>query len=63
MNNRLRCYLAALRRRTHCYSKSAANLRDSILFVWQRKFGQSLEPATGSIQCERLWGKSISIPV
>jgi IS1 family transposase len=35
MNNRLRCYLARLRRKTHCYLKSVDNLRDSLLFVFQ----------------------------
>jgi hypothetical protein len=37
MNNRLRCYLARLRRKTHCYTKSVVNLRDSLLFVFARR--------------------------
>ena len=31
-NNRLRCCLARLRRKTHCYTKKLANLSASILF-------------------------------
>ena len=31
-NNRLRIYLARLRRKTHCYTKKLANLAASILF-------------------------------
>jgi IS1 family transposase len=31
-NNRLRCCLARLRRKTHCYTKKLANLAASILF-------------------------------
>jgi IS1 family transposase len=31
-NNRIRCYLARLRRKTHCYSKKLENLAASILF-------------------------------
>ena len=30
-NNRIRVYLARLRRKTHCYSKSLTNLTASIL--------------------------------
>ena len=63
MNNKLRCYLARLRRKTHCYSKSALNLRDSLLFVWQRKFGHALAPQAGEITCRRLWDVGISIPI
>jgi insertion element IS1 protein InsB len=63
MNNKLRCYLARLRRKTHCYSKSAVNLRDSLLFIFQRKFGCKLVPSTTDIVCQRLWSESISIPV
>ena len=63
MNNKLRCYLARLRRKTHCYSKSAVNLRDSLLFIFQRKFNARLQPSTGFILCERLWEVDISIPV
>jgi insertion element IS1 protein InsB len=63
MNNKLRCYLARLRRKTHCYSKSVANLRDSLLFVWQRKFGCPLTPASGQLLCRRLWGDDVSIPI
>ena len=54
MNNQLRCYLARLRRRTHCYSKSLANLRDSLLLVFHRKFGCTLSAATGQVHCRRL---------
>ena len=63
MNNRLRCYLARLRRKTHCYSKSAVNLRDSLLFVFKRKLAQLLQPATGAVECIRLGEDSISIPI
>jgi len=63
MNNKLRNYLARLRRKTHCYSKSIINLRDSLLFIFQRKFGCKLQPAQGAVICERLWGEVISIPV
>lgn len=38
MNNKLRCYLARLHRKTHCYSKSVANLNASLLFCFVRKF-------------------------
>ena len=63
MNNQLRCYLARLRRKTHCYSKSLANLRDSLLLVFQRKLGCKLVPASGYIECPRLWRPGISIPI
>ena len=63
MNNKLRCYLARLRRKTHCYSKSANNLRDSLLFIFRRKFNAQLQPSTGWVLCERLWSSDISIPV
>jgi hypothetical protein len=63
MNNRLRCYLARLRRKTHCYSKSLENLKASLLFVFERRLGCKLRPATGAIECERLWEKPVSIPV
>ena len=36
-NNRIRVYLARLRRKTHCYSKSLKNLAASILFYLLRK--------------------------
>lgn len=38
-NNRLRVYLARLRRKTHCYSKSLTNLAASILLYLIRKCG------------------------
>ena len=38
-NNRLRVYLARLRRKTHCYSKSLENLASSILLYLIRKCG------------------------
>ena len=63
MNNKLRCYLARLRRKTHCYSKSTGNLRDSLLFIFQRKFNARLQPCTSHVLCERLWDDSISIPI
>lgn len=37
-NNRLRVYLARLRRKTHCYTKKLANLAASILFYLLKKF-------------------------
>ena len=55
MNNQLRCHLARLKRRTHSYSKSAANLRDSLLFVFQRRFGCALTAQTGLAVCKRIW--------
>ena len=36
-NNRIRVYLARLRRKTHCYTKKLANLAASILFYLLRK--------------------------
>lgn len=36
-NNRIRVYLARLRRKTHCYSKSLRNLAASILLYLLRK--------------------------
>jgi hypothetical protein len=63
MNNQLRCYLARLRRKTHCYSKSLANLRDSLLFVFSRRLKAPLTQASAAIECERLWEQTISIPI
>ena len=63
MNNQLRCYLARLRRKTHCYSKSARNLRDSLLFVFQRRLGCPLQAACGAIVNQRVWDEAVSIPV
>jgi insertion element IS1 protein InsB len=63
MNNRLRCYLARLRRRTHCYSKSAANLRDSLLFVFGRRLQCPLIPQSTTITCPQLWEEDVSIPI
>ena len=63
MNNKLRCYLARLRRKTHSYSKSAKALMDSLLFVWGRKFGARLQPQTGTITSHRLWDPNIEIPI
>ena len=37
LNNRIRCYLARLKRRTHSYSKSLENLAASILFIIVKK--------------------------
>lgn len=64
MNNKLRCYLARLRRKTHCYSKSAKALMDSLLFVWGRKFGAQLQPPDGRA-CQRTpgWNQAIEIPI
>jgi insertion element IS1 protein InsB len=36
-NNRLRVYLARLRRKTHCYSKKIKNLAASILLYMLKK--------------------------
>ena len=63
MNNRLRHYLARLRRKTHCYSKSAESLRDALLFIFGRKLGCTLTESTGSVMCARTWGTPISIPI
>ena len=49
LNNRIRCYLARLKRRTHSYSKSMENLAASILFFIIQKCGGQLVPATRSI--------------
>jgi IS1 family transposase len=38
-NNRLRCYLARLKQKTHNYSKSRLNLAASILFFIVKKCG------------------------
>lgn len=45
LNNRIRCYLARLKRRTHSYSKSQSNLAASILFFIAQKCGGELVPA------------------
>ena len=45
LNNRVRCYLARLKRRTHSYSKSKKNLAASILFFIVKKCGGELVPA------------------
>ena len=37
-NNRLRVYLARLRRKAHCYTKKLANLAAIILFYLLNKF-------------------------
>jgi len=63
MNNRLRCYLARLRRKTHCYSKSINNLRDSLLFIFNRKLNCPLKPLDGWAVNYRLWDSPIAIPV
>ena len=49
LNNRIRCYLARLKRRTHNYSKSKENLAASILFFIVNKCGGELMPTTQSI--------------
>ena len=49
LNNRIRCYLARLKRKTHSYSKSKANLAASILLFIVRKCGGKLVPAPLSI--------------
>lgn len=63
MNNKLRCYLARLRRKTHSYSKSAKALVHALLFVWGRKFGAKLQPQRGALISERLWDPPIEIPI
>ena len=63
MNNRLRCHLARLRRKTHCYSKCVENLRDSLLFVFHRCLGCELVPQSSTIICPRLWEDDVSIPI
>ena len=62
LNNKLRWYLARLHRKTHAYSKSAKALLHSLLFVWQRKFGATLQPQTGFLLSQRLWDCDIQIP-
>jgi insertion element IS1 protein InsB len=42
LNNRIRCYLARLKRKTHNYSKSQVNLAASILFFIVKKCGGEL---------------------
>ena len=49
LNNRIRCYLARLKRRTHNYSKSRENLAASILFFIVNKCGGELASKTQSI--------------
>ena len=49
LNNRIRCYLARLKRRTHNYSKSRENLAASILFFIVNKCGGELASETQSI--------------
>ena len=63
MNNKLRCYLARLRRKTHCYTKSVENLKASLLFIWQARFGCPLLPSTSEITVQRIWQDDVSIPV
>ena len=63
MNNQLRCHLARLRRKTHCYSKSLVNLRDSLLFVFSRCLAAPLIQASAEIECERVWEPAVSIPI
>ena len=63
MNNKLRCYLARLRRKTHSYSKSVQALVHSLLFVWRRKFGATLQPQMGCLNSVRLWEANIEIPI
>ncbi|MDA8522688.1 IS1 family transposase [Acidovorax sp. NCPPB 4044] len=63
LNNKLRCYLARLRRKTHAYSKSAQALRDALLFIWRRKFGAVLQPQVGCIESTRLWDEPVQIPI
>ena len=45
LNNRIRCYLARLKRRTHSDSKSQENLAASSLFFIVKKCGGELMPA------------------
>ena len=49
LNNRIRCDLARLKRKTHSYSKSKVNLAASILLFIVRKCGGELVPAPLSI--------------
>lgn len=49
LNNRIRCYLARLKRKTHSYSKSKVNLAASILFFIAKKCGGELVPESQSI--------------
>lgn len=63
MNNRLRCYLARLRRKTHCYSKSVNNLRDSLLFIFRRKLNYPLKLMDGWAVNHRLLNSPISISI
>lgn len=49
LNNRIRCYLARLKRQTHSYSKSKVNLAASSLFFIVKKCGGELVPAPLSI--------------
>ena len=49
LNNRIRCDLARLKRKTHSYSKSKVNLAASIRLFIVRKCGGKLVPASESI--------------
>ena len=64
-NNQLRHYLARLHRKTHCYSKSLRNLRDSILFILARKLKCPLQKQVtqACVTCRAIWVGEISIPI
>ncbi|HEY5041781.1 MAG TPA: hypothetical protein VIK53_07230, partial [Verrucomicrobiae bacterium] len=47
LNNRIRCHLARLKRKTHRYTKSKANLAASILLLLVRQCGG--EPVAQSL--------------
>ena len=49
LNNRIRCHLARLKRKTHNYSKSQINLAASILFFIVKKRGGELVSERKSI--------------
>jgi len=49
LNNKARHYLARLKRKTHCYSKSLENLAASILFFIVKRCGGELVPGVKSI--------------
>ena len=62
-NSRLRGYLARLRRKGHCYTKSISNLCDSLLFVFHRRMNCPLTKQTGTVVCSRVFDADVSIPI
>lgn len=62
-SNRMRVYLALLRRKGYRYTKSIPNLRDSLLFVFHRAMHCPLTKKTGTVVCLRVFDADISISI